>query len=94
MKMYDWPNGTAPSPGYWWTWPTNQPDTNIQWNWWGTCPNCNRLYQWGNKFCPNCGHQLILEEDDAGVLEKIEQTLEALLKEVRGLSERAEGPSK
>jgi len=88
--MYNWPNAAGQNYQYW-NWSNNQPDINIQWNYWGTCPNCNGLYQWGNKFCPNCGHKLMLEEDDGAILEKIQKTLEDLLEEVRSLSEKVIG---
>lgn len=76
-----WPWATN-TPGY--TYPQYQPDYNVQWQWWGTCPHCGGLYQWGNKFCPSCGKSLGVEAKPT-----LDTVIEKLDEIIRILSEKA-----
>jgi len=73
--------------------PNYQPDFNIQWNWWSTCPQCGVYIQWGNKYCPSCGAKLYQETQKEKIDELIEK-LNAVLEELRSLSESAKTDGK
>ena len=80
--MFPQPRTTSPTPGYYWKWP-QQPTVAPLWNdWqslWYSCPHCNKLVQWGNIFCPNCGKKIVEEIDPEDKQDKIIKLLEEIL---------------
>lgn len=81
-------SSTAPWPQYWPSYPWDeytapQPWTQINMNWWITCPQCAKLVRVGSVYCPTCGAKMIPEVTEKDKLDLILEKLDEILEEVK-----------